>query len=142
MNLSKEAKITRVLNAQAAGTSDISNGTVIDMLGFDGALFMVSFGAITSGAVTSVKIQGSANSDGSSASDITGASVTVADTDDNKIASIDVVRPQYRYLVLYVDRGTQNAVIDSATCIQYDTRKKPVTHDTSVVGAAVTFVTG
>ena len=132
MNLLRTTKVTRVLNAVAAGTTD-QNGSTIDMQGWDGVVFLVAFGTITAGAVTSIKAQQGAASDLSDAADLEGTGVPVADTDDNKVAALDIVRPRERYVRVVVDRGTQNAVIDGAIAIQYRGRKAPTTHDTSTV---------
>lgn len=134
MNLSKQVKITRHSNAVAAGTTDITPSAGIDMSGFEGCLFMVDLGTITASAVTSIKVQQSSDDGSSDAySDLEGTSVTIADTDDNKIAYVDVYRPQKRYLKLIVDRGTQNAVVDGITAIQYGPRVLPTTHDSTTV---------
>lgn len=134
-SLQKAVKVTRVMNAVAAGTSD-QNSSVIDMQGFDGVVFMAAFGTITSGAVTSIKVQQGADSGLSDAADLEGTSVTVADDDDNQVAIVEVYRPRERYVRLVVDRGTQNAVIDGVLAIQYNGRIKPTTHDSSTVIAA------
>lgn len=132
-NLAKNCKIQRVKVAQAAGTSDITSDAV-DMQGFEACMFIVEFGAIVSGAVTSVKAQQSSDNGSSDTyADLTGTSVTVADTDDNKVAYLDVVRPKERYLKCIVDRGTQNATVDSMLAILYNPRVKPPTHDSSTV---------
>lgn len=133
MNLSKACKITRVSNAVAAGTSDI-NSSSVDMGadgGYDSVMFLVEFGTITSGAVTSVKAEQSA--DDSSWNDLAGTGVTVADTDDNGVAWLDVHRPGDRYVRCTVDRATQNAVVDGITAIQYNARELPTTHDATTV---------
>lgn len=134
MNLSKQVKITRHSNAVAAGTSDITPSAGINMAGFEGCLFLVEFGTITSSAVTSIKVQQSSD-DGSSDAygDLEGTSVTVADTDDNKIAYVDVYRPGKQYLKLIVDRDTANAVVDGITAIQYGARALPPAHDSTTV---------
>jgi hypothetical protein len=131
LSLVKEAKITRVSNAVAAGTTDVES-TSVDGAGFDAAAFVVEFGAITSTAVTSVKVQGS--SDNSTFVDLEATSIAVADDDDNQIFVVDVVRPPYRYLRCVVDRGTANAVIDGITAIQYQARFMPVTQPATTTG--------
>lgn len=133
MNLNKNTKLTRVSNAVAAGTSDV-NSAVIDMQNFEGCLFVVAFGAITAGAVTSIKLQQGAQSDLSDAADLASTSVTVADDDDNQIFYLDIYRPRERYVRLVVDRGTQNAVIDGIFAQQYGPKKSPTTHDSTTVG--------
>jgi len=132
MNLSKNTKLTRVSNAVAAGTTDI-NSSVIDMQNYEGVMFIVAFGAITAGAVTSIKAQQGAQSDLSDAADLEGTGVTVGDDDDNKVFYLDVYRPRERYVRCVVDRGTQNAVVDGIIAIQYGPKKMPTTHDSSTV---------
>ena len=117
-----------------AGTTDI-NGATLDMLGWDSVMMVVTFGAITSTAVTVIKAQGGAESDLSDAADLIGTGQTIADDDDEKTFYIDL-NPLDRYNRLVVDRGTANAVVASAYYIQYngDKSKLPVTHGTGVAG--------
>lgn len=132
-NLSKHTKLTRVSNAVAAGTTDV-NGAVIDMQNFEGCLFTVPFGAITAGAVTSIKAQQGDAANLSDAADLAGTAVTVADDDDNQVFFLDIYRPTKRYIRVVVDRGTQNAVIDGILALQYGPRKLPTVHDASTIG--------
>jgi len=134
MNLSSRVKRTRVANAAAGATTDI-NSSSVDMQGFRAVEFVVAFGAITAGAVTSCKLQGS--SDDSTWSDLTGATVTIADDDDNKVAILDCAKPRHRYIRCVVDRGTQNAVLDGIVAQQYMAQDEPVTHDATTVAATV-----
>src|SRR5690606_20784853 len=97
MNLSKNVKITRVSNAVAAGTTDV-NSSVVDMANFEGVLFVVAFGAITAGAVTSILAQQGAASNLSDAAALANSGVAVADDDDNQIFYLDIYRPQERYV--------------------------------------------
>lgn len=123
-SLVKEAVLTRVSNAVAAGTTDVEC-TSVDMAGFDAVAFFVSLGTLTSTAVTSVKVQGS--SDNSTFTDLESTAITVADDDDNQIFVAEVVRPPYRYVRCVIDRGTANAVIDSVVAVQHQARFMPVT---------------
>ncbi|MBU0495045.1 MAG: hypothetical protein KKA73_14200 [Chloroflexi bacterium] len=126
MNLSTNVKISTAITPTdgAAGTADI-NGTILDMMGFEGVLMVVRFGAITGSAVTSIKAQQDTASGGGTMADLEGTSITVADDDDDQIFIIDLYRPQERYVRLVVDRGTQNAVVASAEYIQYGPRSLP-----------------
>lgn len=138
MNISKNDKISVAITPTngAAGTTDIE-GVPLDMQGFEGVLMLVTMGAITAGAVTSIKAQQGATSDLSDAADLTGTSQTIADDDDDQTFYIDLYRPTERYVRLYVDRATQNAVVASALYIQYgeaSARKAPLTHGTGVSG--------
>lgn len=127
--LLKNCEWSRVSNAVAAGTSEIDSSSV-DMSNAEGVVFAVHFGTITAGAATSIKVQGS--TDNSSFTDLEGTSITIADTDDNKIALTEVVNPQYRYLRCVVLRATQNAVVDSISALKHGLRHKPATQPSTV----------
>ena len=133
----KNFKVVRCKNAVAAGTTDITDATGVDTSGFNGVAFLVHFGTITGSAVTSVKLQQS--DDDASADDYTdieGSSVTVADTQSNKICIVSIMKPLKKYVRAYVDRGTQNAVVDSITAILLDPRVAPVTQDSTVMATS------
>lgn len=140
-NLLYETKVVRVSNAVAAGSSDITPSAGVDFSGWDGGLFVVAFGAITTGAVTSVKLQQSSD-DGAvdTYADIAGSSVVVADDQDNKVALIDVIRPAERYVLPIVKRATQNAVLDGILCLLYRARKEPVTQSSNVMATSKLLV--
>ena len=119
------------VTAGAAATTDI-DATSVDMSGFEQVTFVVPIGTIVSGAVTSIKAQGSSNN--SSFSDLAGTSQTIADTDADKTFYVNVVKPSYRYVRLVVDRGTQNATVGGIIAIQSNPKTLPVSHGTSVSG--------
>lgn len=138
MNSANSEKAIRVLNAVAAGTSD-QTSSAIDTQGFEGVKIYTSFGTITSGAVTSVKVQQSSDDGGSDAyADLLGSAITVADDDDNQVTVHDIYRPRDRYLKVVVDRGTQNAVIDGIVAVLYGAKESPTTDDSSTVVARET----
>lgn len=133
MNQSSREKVIRVMNGVTAGTTD-QTSSAIDTLGYDGVKIYTAFGAITSGAVTSVKVQQSSDDASADAyADLEGTSITIADDDDNQVAVHDIYRPRERYLKVVVDRGTQNAVIDGIIAVLYGARELPTTDDTSTV---------
>lgn len=131
-NLIKNEKFTRVMNAVAAGTT-LQNSSVVDMQSWDAVTFAVAFGTLTSGAVTSIKVQQGAAANGSDMADLAGTLLSIPDTASNKIALVEIYRPQKRYVRVVVSRATQNAVIDGAVAIQRGCRIKPVTHDSTTV---------
>lgn len=135
-SLTNKVKTIRLHDAVAAGTSDVTDCSVVDMQGYSGVRFLVGFGAITSGAVTSIKVQEAAAKTSATAltsgQDIAGSGITVADTDDNTVVISDIIRPQKRYLQPYIDRGTQNAVVDFVLAELYGPMKLPVTQDATV----------
>lgn len=130
-NLSKNTKITVVANASAAGTSAI-NSSSVDMTGFEGVMYEITFGAIVSGGVQS--INAAQSSDDSTFVDLTGSSVTVADTDDNKAFWLDIHRPVDRYVRLEVAKATQNSTVEGIRAWQYGPGDLPTTHDSTTVG--------
>jgi hypothetical protein len=136
MQLSYAAKTSLVITptAGAAGTTDIE-GTSVDMQGFEAVLFTVIMGAITANAVTALKVQQSDDDGAADAySDLEGTSQTIGDGDDGEVFYVDVFRPSKRYVRLYIDRATQNAVVAAAIAQQYHCREQPVTHGTGVQG--------
>lgn len=118
--------------AGAAGQTAI-NGAILDMAGFTGVEVSLVFGAITSGAVTSLKAQQGAASNLSDAADLTGTSISVADTDDGKLFVLDVKNVQERYFRVVVSRATQDAVVAAGIYKQYGPRTRPITQHADVI---------
>jgi len=128
-----------VSNAVAAGTSNVNSASV-DTANCESVAFLITMGAITSGAVTSAAIEQSSD-DGAADTfaALSGSSVTIADTDDNKVFVLEVERPRERYVRVTVDRGTQNAVIESIVAIKGGLRKLPATQPSTVGGTDVVY---
>lgn len=140
MNRANTEKVIRVMNGVVAGTS-AQTSSAIDTQGFDGVKIYSAFGAITSGAATSVKIQQSSDDASADAyADLLGTSVTVADDDDNQVVVHDIYRPRERYLKVVISRATQNAVIDGIIAVLYGAIKQPTTDDTTTVVSRETHV--
>ena len=133
MNFSKEIKTEIGISVTngAAGTTDIT-GATCDCQRAGGVQIEVVMGAIVSGAVTTIKAQGS--DDDSTWVDLEGTSQTIGDTDDEKVFYIDLVRPRHRYNRVYVDRATQNATVAAALYHKYALAKQPTTQGTNVSG--------
>jgi hypothetical protein len=128
---------TTTLGAAAATTITSS---AVDTAGFDGCLFIVPLGTIVSGAATSVKVT-QCDTTGGSYADLTGTNQTIADTDDDKLVYVDVVRPQEQFLKLVVSRATQNATIGGIIAILYGRRSLgTASHGTGVSGEQFNFV--
>lgn len=133
-SLLKDAKIIRIGNAVAAGTSDIESD-VVDTAGYENCCFIALFGALTATAVTSIKVQ-QCDTSGGSYADLAGTAASLtAETHDNKIAAVEIHQPKERYLKLVVDRDTANAVVDGVIAILYNGAVSPVTAHSSVVSA-------
>jgi hypothetical protein len=121
----------------ASGTSDIT-GVTTDMAGFDGIMAVVAMGPITSGAVTSIKWQQGADSAMGDAADLLASGQPIYDTDDNKVFYTDLIKPQERYVRIYVDRATQAATVGSVVYLKYRASRLPVTHGSNVSGEQLT----
>lgn len=119
--LSEDIKITKVQNATAAGTTDVTSDSV-DMQDYDSVLFRFTVGTITGSAVTSVHAEQSA--DDSTFNDLADTNITIADDDDNQVFWLEIVRPTDRYVRIIVDRATQNAVVGEIYADQYAGHKK------------------
>jgi hypothetical protein len=126
------ADIAITPTAGAAGATPI-NGAIIDMANFTGVVFVVQFGAIVAGAVTSIKAQQGAQANMSDAADLAGTGQTVADDADDKCFFIDVKNPTKRYVRLVVSRATQNATC-SAMAYSYGPSSAAVSHGSNVAG--------
>jgi hypothetical protein len=124
-------KATRVINAQAAGITNV-NSSVIDMAGYEGVQFTALFGTITTTAVTGIKVQQGNQSDGSDMTDLAGTALAIPDTASNKVLISEIYKPTKRYVRLVVTRGTANAVIDGVLAQQFGARVNPPTNDSSV----------
>lgn len=134
-NLNSDVKLQRVINATAVGTTTL-NGAVVDTAGFDTCRFIVAFGAITDGT-PDIKAQQGALADGSDMADLAGSLVTLADTDDNALAVLEITRPRERYLrVVVVRGGATGSVVDGAIAELGSPRTAPITHDAATVAAS------
>lgn len=141
MNLSKLVKTDRIRPdgsgyTVTAGTSDV-NSDIIDTAGFEGIRIITGFGAIVSGAATSVKAQQNTANSGTGMADLAGTSITVGDTDDNKVTIVEIYRPQERYIRQVTKRASQNATIDFMIVEYYGAKKQPITEGTNVISAEV-----
>lgn len=131
-----EVRITRVLNAVAAGTT-VQNGTGVDMQadgGYDGVLFIGTVGALTATQVTALKAQQS--DDDAAADDYTDLAGTLtgplADGDSNKALALDIFRPGKRFVRPVFNRATANAVLDGIIAIQYRGRTPPAAQGANI----------
>ena len=135
--LTQDMKIVQaVLYASGVAAATNITGETVDTDGFEKVTFIVQFGAIVTGAVTSIKVQRGNASNLSDAADIEGSAQTVADNADGKVFYVDILRPRERYVRLIVSRATQNAAL-SAICILHGARNKPPTQPADVSGEVI-----
>lgn len=132
--LSDDVAIDRVMDAQAAGATDV-NGTGLSLDGYDGILFIALLGTLTASQVTTLKAQQS-NDDGSSDAyaDIADSQTdAMDDADDNDMLVLDIFRPEEEYVRPVLERATANAVIDGIIAIRYHAKDRPVTQGARVI---------
>jgi hypothetical protein len=76
-----------------------TNGTVIDMQGWDGVCFEFNLGVMASGVTFDAYVQNSANANFSGPTNIVNAALTqVANTSNTTLQELDVWRPSLRYV--------------------------------------------
>lgn len=135
-NLTNKVKTIKLHAPVSAGSTDVTDSTVVDMQNFEGVRFLVGFGAITAGGVQGVKVKQATAKTSATAltngADLAGTLVSVADDDDNDIAIVDIYRPLERYLQPVVTRATQNSVVEFVIAEQYGAKKLPVVQDSTV----------
>lgn len=134
--ISQNVKTARVMNAQAAGVTNI-NSSVVDTANFDIARFEALLGAINATGVVNVKLQGGALADGSDMADLVGCAVAYGDTDDNKVAILEVSCPRERYMRCVIERTVANSVIDGVLCLLGGPSIAPTTDDAATVKSRI-----
>ena len=71
----------------------------------------------------------------------TAGSVTIADTDDNKIVFFEVHKPKKRYFRVVTSRATANATVDYLDAKLWNATQVPVTQDATTVEGGI-FLNG
>lgn len=137
MSLTKNVKITRVSAAAAAAQTAV-NGSILDMQGFDGVLFLVLTGDVSDTSVLTLKAEQNSVNSGSGMAALSGSATFTAgaSTADSKALVLDVFKPSKRYVRAALTRATANAAIDGIVAIQYGAQNKPSAHDASVIASA------
>ena len=134
MNLSKAVKFTKIVNNLTASQTETSS-TILDMQGYDGVMFVLSFGStVTTANVTTLIARNSTANSAAGMTNISGGTATataLAASSNNGCLSLDVFRPVKRYVDVDITRTAANAVIDGVTAIQYAASVKPQTNDTT-----------
>ena len=112
LSILKNFKFFRVLAPVAAGTTDQKTSGV-DCSGSETVLFCLGLGTITSTATITVKLQGSDIDVDANYVDLASpSSAAIADSESSKLVLMECVKPQFRYIRLYIDLGTANTVIN------------------------------
>jgi hypothetical protein len=134
LNLSKDAKIVRVMNAVAAGVT-AQDTAVVDMQGFDSVCFVAELGDVTVASVLTLTAkQNSVDSTAAATTLAAAATFTAGASDaDDKIIVLDINKPRDRYVFASLTRTVANAVIEGVTAILYNADERPGTDDASVL---------
>lgn len=131
MNLSKEVKVTQVLGYTAAGVTAVKAGTIIDMAGYEGCMFIFSLGTLLTNGVLVASVTGNSTSDtGGTALAATATHTVLAAENNTEYAAmvVDVYQPDptlYRYLEAIITPTVSNVVILGIIAIQYNGKLKP-----------------
>lgn len=138
LNLLTDARITRVENAAAAATTDVTTD-VLDMKGHDGATFIALLGDVDDTSALELVVQQGDESDGSDATDTTVSATFTAGASnaDNAVLAVEILRPSKRYVRAKLVRGTANAVVDGIVAIQTDPARTPATQSAGVIASAI-----
>lgn len=141
LTLFDKVEVVRCHAPVAAGATDITDSTEISTVNRDLFCFIAGFGAIVTGAVTSIEIHGSI--DGTTFAlmkDDAGVDckLVVADDADSTYKLIEIVKPHGSVIEIkpVVKRATQNATLEHLTCLVGNSRKMPTTQPSGT--AAVT----
>ncbi|RWP31811.1 hypothetical protein [Mesorhizobium sp.] len=138
MSLLKNCKITRVAASAVAAQTDVT-GSILDMAGFEGVMFIALTGDVTDTSALALKAeQNPLNQAGGMAELVGSASFAAGATSaDSKALVLDVHKPRERYVRAVLERGTANAVVDGIIAIQYMPWSAPTTQDASVIASAL-----
>jgi hypothetical protein len=125
----KNTKVMKFLGYTAAATSDPAT-TEIDCLGYTSAFVFLSIGTVTDTADLTVTVKGSNTVSGASAGTaLSGASIVrtgmTNTAHSNTALAIDIATLGYRYIYVFVDRGTANTVIESGHVFLYNGKAAP-----------------
>jgi hypothetical protein len=124
------------MNGSAAG-QDTSYSTPVDTKDCDSVVLLLAIGAIAASGTITLTAQGGAASNGSDAVNLEGSEIEFVADDANKIAQIEIHRPQHRYNRLKIVRETANSVIDGGFAILRDPKEIPITIDSTVKSALI-----
>lgn len=128
--LLKNVRVDQVLGYYAAGQTT-RKSDVLDMAGYEGCMFIFSFGTILETGTIACDVNGnSANSTGGTKL-AGGATHTVTATTAALTKSaivVDIYQPDpasYRYIEAMITLGVANTLILGITAIRYNGKKKP-----------------
>lgn len=130
--------IDRVLIDTAAGQAATA-GSILDMAGYEGVLFIAKLGDVTDTSVVTLQAQhNDANSTSGMATLAGSATFTAGATSaDDNLLVLEVYRPTKRYIRPLLTSATANAVKNGIIAVRYGPRCKPVTQGATVLASAI-----
>lgn len=139
LNMIYDAKIVRVSNAVAAGTTTVTT-SVLDMAGYNSVAFVAALGTVSSGGVATLQAH-SNNVNSTSGAALIASTTTAAATDgSNGLLALDINRPSQEYAFATLGRATANVVVDGIFAVLYNANEHPVTQDTTTLLASALAV--
>lgn len=143
MNLLKNINIvTMHRGSTAVASTDIDSGVMLDMSGYEGALFITGIVETTAGGTTGSAMLVPRHSSISTTSGLTdlgstgqaGVTATLSTADWGKQLVVDVYRPTKRYLSVSLNKaGAASWDNGPIIAIQYGGKAQPVTQSSSYV---------
>lgn len=113
-NFLNKSKLIKVKDHSAASTADVTSD-IIDTAGYEGVVFITSFG--TANATNTIKVQQNTANQTTGMADLTGTSVTSGSSDEDVI--VEVYKPLERYVQVVAARGS-SSTLESIWAILYD----------------------
>lgn len=133
-SLLKDCMIDRAMVGVAAGQAT-NNGEDIDMANFEGVLFILAMGTLTSPGICTMHAEQSAVGGGASYSDLEGTAVASVTGDSDLLLLLDVKKQGDRYIRPVVITSGGDCVIDGVIAIKYGARVQPVTQPADVANS-------
>ena len=137
MILNTKVKNYDLLTTQTAG-QDTAYSDAVNVTGFEGVQFTMHVGVVEATGTIALSLQQSV--DDSTYTDVTGSSLAITATDDNKAYILSVYHPreaQGEYFRVKIVRATANGSIASVSAVVYGGRKGPIADDSSITSSTV-----
>jgi hypothetical protein len=113
-NFLSRQKVVKVADHSTASTADVTS-SIVDTAGYDGVVFMTSFG--TANATNTVKVQQNTANQTTGMADVVGTSVASGSSDEDVI--IEIHKPTERYIQVVAARGA-SSTLESVWAILYN----------------------
>lgn len=141
MQIGKNTKLMYLVKPSTANTSLNSLSAAIDMSGYEGARFIAMCGNTTGDALFQLYVSGSTASGGNYTT-LTGGTVITTTGMADGLLSVDVYKPQTRFLKGGLHRNGANAGHGGLLVELYGASKVPVSNDSTSMLIAAAHVVG